>query len=211
MSKDESTLRKEQAEITRNKLLESARVLFSENGYKGTSVRSINRRVGLADGILYHYFPGGKKELFQTIVTENFIKVERETENMHCREYYGDYSLEDVLMISFDRFTETIESNIDIIRIIVKENDACEFISTENILAVTERNKGFWADFLQKRAENGEIKYIDFEAAASVILSFLINYITLRVMNIRAPFDSNDSNVRKIIKYNVDLWKKEGN
>lgn len=211
MSKDESTFRKEQAEITRQKLLESARVLFSENGYKGTSVRSINRRVGLADGILYHYFPGGKKELFRTIVTENFLKVSKETEKMHCYEQYSEYSLEDVLMIGFNKFTETIESNIDIIRIIIKENDACEFVSAENIIAVTNCNKTFWTDFLRKRADNGEIKQMDFEAAASVILSFLLNYITLRAMDIRSPFDTDEAHVRKIIKYHIDLWKKEVN
>lgn len=75
MTKDESTLRKEQAEKTKQKLLATAKSLFSKNGYNGTSVRAISHQAELADGLLYHYFPGGKKELFQTIVAENFTKV----------------------------------------------------------------------------------------------------------------------------------------
>lgn len=208
MGKDESTLRKEQAEITRQKLLESARVLFSENGYKGTSVRSISRKAGLANGILYHYFPDGKKELFQTIVTENFSKVSRENEIFHCCEQYSGYSLEEVLMTDFKRFAEIIEGNIDIIRILVKENDACEFVSAENIFAVTGCNKSFWADFLRKRADKGEIRQMDFDTAASAILSVLINYIVLRVMDIK-PLTDEESIAKKIINYYVDLWKKQ--
>lgn len=38
--------------------------LFAENGYEGTPVRAINRKAGLADGLLYHYFSDGKKEWF---------------------------------------------------------------------------------------------------------------------------------------------------
>ena len=59
--------RQEQAAATRQKLLTSAQHLFAQNGYKGTTVRMINRSVDLADGLLYHYFPGGKKEIFKEL------------------------------------------------------------------------------------------------------------------------------------------------
>ena len=63
--------RQEQAAATRQKLLTSAQHLFAQNGYKGTTVRMINRSVDLADGLLYHYFPGGKKEIFKEVITGN--------------------------------------------------------------------------------------------------------------------------------------------
>ena len=74
----ESNMRQEQAAATRRKLLDSAGKLFAQNGYKGTSVRSINRNVGVADGLLYHYFPGGKEEIFMTIVKESMKNFEQE-------------------------------------------------------------------------------------------------------------------------------------
>lgn len=74
-NKSSGNLRVEQAAATRQKLLESAQKLFAENGYQGTPVRAINRNADLADGLLYHYFPGGKKEIFQAVVEKNVKQI----------------------------------------------------------------------------------------------------------------------------------------
>lgn len=70
-------MREAQAAETRMKFVVSAQSLLAEKGYKGTSVREINRSVNLADGLLYHYFPGGKKEIFQVIVVKFPTKREK--------------------------------------------------------------------------------------------------------------------------------------
>lgn len=207
MSKEETTLRKEQAEITKQKLLKSARALFSENGYRGTSVRSINRSVGLADGILYHYFPGGKRELFQTIVTQSFKKVQNDVKTYQERLNGTDASLENFFIEAFGHFAKTVDDNIDIIRIFVKENDVQEFISSEQILAIFNRKKECFSDFLKKRAEKGEIKEIDFTTAASTLVSALVNYIVLKVMNIDTSELVSEETVRKNVNYYMNLWK----
>ncbi len=207
MTKEEATLRKEQAENTRQKLLEAARTLFSENGYNGTSVRSISRQAELADGLLYHYFPGGKKELFQTIVTENFTKVRIEASSGYCYEHYRSTPIEEVLISGFNRFADIVENNINIIRILIKENDVYEFISQKNIIDLTEYQKKVWADFLRQRAENGEIIQMDFEASAAAIMSYILNYIVLRVMDIKPAKSAEDPEVKRIIKYYTDMWK----
>jgi len=59
--------RKEQAAASRAHLLEAARACFAERGYQRTSVSEVLRRAGMARGALYHYFPGGKRELFQAV------------------------------------------------------------------------------------------------------------------------------------------------
>ena len=207
MTKDESTLRKEQAEKTKQKLLAAAKSLFSKNGYNGTSVRAISHQAELADGLLYHYLPGGKKELFQTIVAENFTKVRKETAEGCCYEQYRSLSIEEVLISGFNRFTDIIENNINIIRIIVKENNACDFISPKNIIDLTDCHKKIFADFLRRRAEEGEIKQMDFDAAAATILSYLVNYITMRAMNIKPAKTANDQDIKRIINYHMDIWK----
>jgi AcrR family transcriptional regulator len=56
--------RKEQAAASRAELLEAARQCFTELGYEGTTVAGILDRAGMARGALYHYFPGGKAEIF---------------------------------------------------------------------------------------------------------------------------------------------------
>jgi AcrR family transcriptional regulator len=48
--------RKAQAARRREQLLEVGLALFSERGYRGTSVRDITRAAGVTEAVLYHYF-----------------------------------------------------------------------------------------------------------------------------------------------------------
>jgi AcrR family transcriptional regulator len=59
--------RKEQAERSRAELLAAARLCFTELGYDDTTVAGILDRAGMARGALYHYFPGGKSEIFAAV------------------------------------------------------------------------------------------------------------------------------------------------
>ncbi|HEY3141831.1 MAG TPA: helix-turn-helix domain-containing protein [Acidimicrobiales bacterium] len=59
--------RKEQAEASRAGLIEAARQCFTAQGYEATTVAEILDRAGMARGALYHYFPGGKREIFQAV------------------------------------------------------------------------------------------------------------------------------------------------
>ncbi len=70
--------RKEQAAASRAALVEAAAACFAEEGYEATTVAAILDRVGMARGALYHYFPGGKRELF-------FAVFESVNEAFHAR------------------------------------------------------------------------------------------------------------------------------
>jgi AcrR family transcriptional regulator len=59
--------RKEQAASSRSQLLEAARRCFTASGYEATTVAAILERAGMARGALYHYFPGGKPEIFTAV------------------------------------------------------------------------------------------------------------------------------------------------
>lgn len=59
--------RKEQAQESRASLVEAGRECFTERGYEATTVAAILDRAGMARGALYHYFPGGKRELFTAV------------------------------------------------------------------------------------------------------------------------------------------------
>ncbi|MGA9173636.1 MAG: helix-turn-helix domain-containing protein [Thermoactinomyces sp.] len=55
--KEGMTSRDLQAAKRRKQLLEAAKKLFAEKGYHNTSTKEINRAIGMADGLIYHYFP----------------------------------------------------------------------------------------------------------------------------------------------------------
>jgi AcrR family transcriptional regulator len=62
------TTRKEQAALSRGRLVETALDLFVEQGYEATSVGQILDRTDMARGALYHHFPEGKKQLFLEVI-----------------------------------------------------------------------------------------------------------------------------------------------
>ena len=63
------TKRHEQAVARREQLLQTAVLLFSENGYRATSVRDIARVAGVNEGLLYHYFTS-KADLFRAVLAQ---------------------------------------------------------------------------------------------------------------------------------------------
>jgi AcrR family transcriptional regulator len=99
--------RQQQAAETRRKLLASARKLFANYGFSGTRVRAINREAGMADGLLYHYFPGGKREMLEVLIKESL-----EAQKAYFDSLIGeieDMPLEKVLDEIF-RFDENTDS-----------------------------------------------------------------------------------------------------
>lgn len=51
------TTREEQAEQTRQRILETALRLFVERGFSGTSTRRIAKEAGVSEGLIFHHFP----------------------------------------------------------------------------------------------------------------------------------------------------------
>ncbi|WP_164509910.1 TetR/AcrR family transcriptional regulator [Lacticaseibacillus porcinae] len=52
----------------REQIIKTAQELFAEQGFANTTTRQLNQTVGIADGLLYYYFPQGKQALLDTIV-----------------------------------------------------------------------------------------------------------------------------------------------
>jgi AcrR family transcriptional regulator len=59
--------RRAQAARRREQLLAVALALFSERGYRGTSVRDITRAAGVTEAVLYHYF-ANKADLWAAVL-----------------------------------------------------------------------------------------------------------------------------------------------
>jgi AcrR family transcriptional regulator len=61
------SLRARQIAETRTALIATGKRLFAQNGYAATAAQDIVEAAELTRGALYHHFPGGKEELFETI------------------------------------------------------------------------------------------------------------------------------------------------
>jgi AcrR family transcriptional regulator len=63
--------REEKSERSQRAVLDAALVLFSHQGYRGTTMREIADRAGVSTGNVYHHFPD-KETIFLTLIDEYF-------------------------------------------------------------------------------------------------------------------------------------------
>lgn len=200
-------IRKEQAEATKRRLIDEAQKAFSENGYKGTSVRSLSKSLGISESLLYHYFPDGKKELLCQVLDEERHSV---TENLSALENDSQmYSLpiEEAMERLFTLLSDTVAGHIDIIRIIVRESEVREFLSKDDISSLASSFSSWIEDLLQKRIDAGEIKNIDCKTTALTIKALLVNHIFVRILDLDSQWIDIPERRRKMINYYVSLWK----
>ncbi|MFD1956447.1 TetR/AcrR family transcriptional regulator [Paenibacillus thailandensis] len=202
----ERNLRQEQAAETREKLLAAAKSLFAEKGYHATPVRAINRKLNMGDGILYHYFPGGKREILLVLLQESFenrIKILNQT-----NEETEQMPLEDVLNLVFTRAQELFMTDKELMRILIRESDILDLREIVQLSSMIRERVNWLTDFLERRYEKGEIRKIDFKMGAvqMMTMSMLIFSDTFIGLNLLGEFDP--SNYRKqLIRYLMDLWK----
>lgn len=55
---------------TRDRIIAATNELFRRGGYNGTSLRQVTDAAGAPTGSLYHFFPRGKAELAEAVITE---------------------------------------------------------------------------------------------------------------------------------------------
>jgi AcrR family transcriptional regulator len=69
------TARQRLAAARREQILETALGLFAERGFDGTSTRQIAKEVGIAEGLIFHYFP--TKASLLTAILEDRLEGRR--------------------------------------------------------------------------------------------------------------------------------------
>ncbi len=206
MSKN--TIRQQQALASRQKLLEAAARQFEEYGYKGTTVRMINQSVDLADGLLYHYFPGGKKEIFQEVVKS---KVEQMVTDLYEKVQTEDYfalPLKEALEYAYVNFCMEIDRHIGIIRLLLKEKEVMDVISREEAERLFRNREPWLMELLRRKAAMGEIREMDIEIAAISTNAVLISQVLIKMLGFgKGPLEDEEYR-RRMIDYQICIWSK---
>lgn len=199
-------LRQEQAAETRQKLLESAKALFAEKGYNGTSVRSINKALNMADGILYHYFPGGKREILSVLMKESLEKIMQKLNesNDDVEMLPLDKALKRMYMLGIEMFTDDLK----LMKILSRESEIMDLKETIQLSNLFQERQKWFAEFLRRRYDKGEIRNMDFEIAAKQFMSVGTMNIVSKIIKIDLVGEiSEEVYYKKIINYTLDLWK----
>ncbi|MDR0875255.1 MAG: TetR/AcrR family transcriptional regulator [Clostridiales Family XIII bacterium] len=205
MATQKINMRQEQAYETRKKLLESARKLFAENGYAGTQVRTINRSIDMADGLIYHYFPGGKKELLQVLIQENFQQIITEVKSRN--EQIGNLPIAEVLEQIYRNADEVFTEYLDVFKIFFRENEVRELIEVDQLMMFIDGRRKWFPEFLRERANAGEIRVMDYESAAVTLSAIMMNHFLVKITGLGAGCLSDQEHRFKLIDYQVKLWK----
>ncbi|MCL2164682.1 MAG: TetR/AcrR family transcriptional regulator [Oscillospiraceae bacterium] len=199
------TIRREQATETRRNLLDAAQKLFAENGYDATSVRSVNYRAKVADGLLYHYFPGGKKEILQVLVIEKIEQIKPRL--LAIAELLDELPLEEAIEQIFQKWFELFKEYKDVIKILLKENEIMQIVEREQFAQIVCADEKWLSKFLKKRALKGEIKEMDYDSAAVVLKTIIFSYCLSMLTGIGAGFLNDKEQRKKLLAYQVGLWK----
>lgn len=103
-----------QGQQTKKSILSAAMELFSQEGYKGTSVRKIAGKVGIRESALYNHF-ANKEEIFQsvasTIFSSPFVSEENEQnllEKAKSGKMFLNRFITDYKLVTFDKKKERL-------------------------------------------------------------------------------------------------------
>ena len=184
LQQNDSLPRKEQAQIARRKLIDAARKLFAQEGYAGTSVRQLHRAAGLADGSLYHYFPGGKQELFHAIIEEELNQIVSDTANREMD--YSGQKLEQVLEEIYQIWQGLLDGHYEIFRIMFCEHEVRDVVRADELSRILAERQRWLPQLLRERAEEGEIGELDYEAVSEMIFAVMFDAMIVKVSNMKS-------------------------
>ena len=203
MSQYHAPKRQEQAQESRKALMDAALSLFSANGYEASSVRNICSLAGVADSLLYHYFPGGKKELLQAIAQE---EIEQVLQELNARNNtYDELPTEEALEALFLFIRDVVLRHAKVFRLLLRDR---ELLNASPLMALLSRRNYWLPQFLQKKAEKGEIALMNFEAASGSLNMLMLSHLIMELEDL--PFSplGDAANRRRMIAYQVGLWQK---
>jgi AcrR family transcriptional regulator len=166
----------------RERLLESAKTLFSQKGYYATSVEDIVASAGLSKGAFYFYFKS-KEELFKSLVEEMHLNIVKRLENFLEREL----PLEDALIEHAKVFLEDIYQNRHIAQIflfqLVGTNEEFRELYYTKIAHLRE----LLTKMLDRAIQRGEITYKNAENIVNLYAGFLRMLVLEYVFREREP------------------------
>lgn len=203
------TSRDMQAQEMRKKMLETARSLFATNGYHATSMRSINRAVGMSDALTYHYFPGGKLEIFNAVLNQSQEERGKDIINT-VNSFTENTPLYDALSAVAQKMGERFVADKEFMQIMIQERK----LISENDNATLAVNDSSFAEaiisYLELLHTKGILREMDFPTAVSQFLCH-IGMIALQQIMYSPEFhlDQYITQAEKIITFTSELWSVE--
>jgi AcrR family transcriptional regulator len=198
------TSRDIQAQERRQQILTVAKKMFAEGGYHATSMRALNKELGVAEALTYHYFPGGKLEILQTIIQEG--REKRKAEIVASSSLLSDdLSLREALLLAARIGIDLFTADKELLQIMIRERN---WLRQEDWMApasTIESPTHFLLDFFARRMAQGEIREMDLTFAFTQFFSSIIIHFLFKDDVENAD---DECYLEKLVDFTVQLWSR---
>lgn len=162
----------ERSEHQRDNILDVARNMFAAKGFEATTTREINKELGIADGLLYYYFPHGKQEILDTIVHQGIAERINDI-HIDFADVQTSAELEQQLMDFFDRIWALFSSddNYESFIITIRERPLLSDDESSWLSVITEQIQTNIGHALEDVADIVECDEADVMTLAAIIMS----------------------------------------
>ncbi|MBN2879819.1 MAG: TetR/AcrR family transcriptional regulator [Clostridia bacterium] len=180
-----------------NEILDAASQVFSDYGYKKTSMQDIGDRLGMTKSNLYIYFKN-KEDLYKKSVSYQLLKWEKEVEKSVQSQKYASDKFETVCRKSF----EYIGNNEILKRLAEKDRG---IFSTnhddDRFIDVNSRAQQILKDIIAEGIKTGEFRTVDVDNISEYLFS---NYMMFLIK----LYSKKDKYVTdKLVDDAIDLLK----
>jgi AcrR family transcriptional regulator len=203
-SSQRMTSRDIKAQERRQQILAVAKKMFAAGGYHATSMRSLNKEIGVAEALTYHYFPGGKLEILQTIIQEGRDAQIANIEAL-MPQFKDDLPLREALSFAAHMGTDLFSADKELIQILMRERNW--LFREEWIRAVLPKEPptAFLMDYFEKRMAQGEIRKIDLGFAFYQFFSGIVMHSLFG--DEAGTGDSDDQKyIEKLVDFTAQMW-----
>jgi AcrR family transcriptional regulator len=160
--------RRQQADQRREQLLEAALELFAERGWAGSRISDLAARLGVAHGLVYHYFPS-KQALLQAVIEHySFLPELRRLVTVA-----GQGSALEVLSEVVRRFDALLTRRGELVHLLMHSAAVVPEVAAARRELGSEGIR-LVAGYLRARVAAGELRPHNTQAAARMIMSPVI-------------------------------------
>jgi AcrR family transcriptional regulator len=163
----------ERREETRERLLAAALEVFAEQGYHAGTTKTITQRAGVADGLLFHYFPT-KADLMAAVAERSPISNEMRRLIAEA----ADQPVAVALPAIARGWFQTLRESRALVRVLFEQAHADPRVHAA-LLAHREREAALLASFLAERVATLELRPIEPRLAADMLFQAVFGLVML--------------------------------
>jgi AcrR family transcriptional regulator len=156
--------RREHAEARRLQLIDTALDVFAVKGLEAATIKDLSDAAGVAQGLLYHYFPS-KEALLEAVLERHYFlpEIRRITSADRGR------PAAEVLLEVARGFARVLDENRSVMQLMLREAPSNQLIA-ERIERSRREGVRLLSEYLQSRVAAGELRPHDSDAAARLLM-----------------------------------------